>query len=53
MITCHFNLAEEHAAAKRGQAHMDAGFPKVVDKNEQSKGGDDLRHRAAEAPSLR
>lgn len=52
MITCHLNLAEEHTAAKRGQAHTDAGFPKVAGKNGQPKGGEDLRHGAAEAPSL-
>lgn len=51
MIICHFNLAE-HAAAKRGQAHTDAGFPKVAGKNEQPKRGSDLGHGAAEAPSL-
>lgn len=39
MIPCHLNLAEHAAAAKRGQAHMDADLPKVAGKNEQPKGG--------------
>lgn len=50
MVTYPLNLVEECAAAKSGQAHTDTGFPKAAGKSEETKGEEDLWHRAAEAP---